>query len=399
MINQNLQKQSEDLVSIISHYRRGELDVVLDADHVKKWISQFSETTQEIILGETIHIFSKWYFKQEHIEKFLDSIIDFLVKQYRLSGMYSLSKEVSFAEIQEIGLSQKQLIKILRERIREQYGLEISTKISSNVKHYVYIDDGLYTGSRARKDLSELIYMMEPESTLDVFYLIACTNGLKYTDRVLKEKAAECKVKLSLYRMHYLENIRIENIEYENGEEIRSYGPVQHCLWPDIHCRNEDKIKKYQEYLQLQGDNFEKRMYRNSPWHNDMGIFSSVVNRSIVEREFLVKGIEIVSHHSESKGMYPLGYNLWPSFGFGAFCASDLNISNTCPLVLWSESNWYPLLPRRINNANDVIIEEQKFEVMYYKNDQYNVCPDCGRQFGVELDGGNGFCIDCAWNH
>ena len=31
----------------------------------------------------------------------------------------------------------------------------------------MYIDDGLYTGSRVRKDLSELIYMMEPESTLD----------------------------------------------------------------------------------------------------------------------------------------------------------------------------------------------------------------------------------------
>ena len=136
MLNQNLQKQYEDLASIIAHYRSGYLDIVLDADHVKKWISQFSETTQEIILGETIHIFSKWYFKQEHIEKFLDSIIDFLVKQYRLSGIYSLSKEVSFTEIQEIGLSQKQLIKILKEKIREQYGLEINTKISSNVKHY-----------------------------------------------------------------------------------------------------------------------------------------------------------------------------------------------------------------------------------------------------------------------
>lgn len=30
-----------------------------------------------------------------------------------------------------------------------------------------------------------------------------------------------------------------------------------------------------------------------------------------------------------------MGYNLTPSFGFGSFCATDLNISNTCPIVLW----------------------------------------------------------------
>ena len=31
--------------------------------------------------------------------------------------------------------------------------------------------------------------------------------------------------------------------------------------------------------------------------------------------------------------------------------------------------------------------------------DQYNMCPDCGTYFGLEKDGGNGFCIDCAWKH
>lgn len=29
----------------------------------------------------------------------------------------------------------------------------------------------------------------------------------------------------------------------------------------------------------------------------------------------------------------------------------------------------------------------------------YDICPDCGRRIGIENDGGNGFCIDCAANH
>ena len=29
----------------------------------------------------------------------------------------------------------------------------------------------------------------------------------------------------------------------------------------------------------------------------------------------------------------------------------------------------------------------------------YDTCPDCGCRIGIENDGGNGFCIDCAINH
>lgn len=58
------------------------------------------------------------------------------------------------------------------------------------------------------------------------------------------------------------------------------------------------------------------------------------------------KGIAITQNIQEHKGLYPLGYNLTPSLGFGSFCATDLNISNTCPIVLWwgnvieKETSW-----------------------------------------------------------
>ena len=106
-----------------------------------------------------------------------------------------------------------------------------------------------------------------------------------------------------------------------------------------------------------------------------------------------------------------MGYNLTPSFGFGSFCATDLNISNTCPIVLWwgnviEKGNeldcWYPLLPRRISdkdvNPFDADWEPEETEDDGY-DDVFDTCPDCGCGISLRNDGGNGFCIDCAWNH
>lgn len=31
--------------------------------------------------------------------------------------------------------------------------------------------------------------------------------------------------------------------------------------------------------------------------------------------------------------------------------------------------------------------------------DHYNMCPDCRDKFGLEDDGGNGFCVNCTWKH
>ena len=56
--------------------------------------------------------------------------------------------------------------------------------------------------------------------------------------------------------------------------------------------------------------------------------------------------------------MKPMGYKHDISLGFGAFFATDYNISNNCPLAFWWGSTektgtvleqWYPLLPREVN--------------------------------------------------
>ncbi len=396
------------LASIIKDYRKDELRINLDADHVEKWLSQFTPENQDVILTETLHIFESWYFDNNKIDNMLDNMVDYLCKKYKVKHTSELFKIISFVNIQEDGASQSFLLSRLIDRIGEQYAVSVKTDISEEISHYVYLDDGLYTGKRSRKDLSDCLYSLSPNTNLDAFYIVAGTRSLQYVKGVAYKLAKELNISLEIFAWKLIYNNKsIERVFHQNQlEEL--YEANHFCLWP-IQVDNE-KIKLYYEHLKTLGNNYEKSAYRTSPWRNNKGIFTSVENREIVETEFLIRGIEILEKVNENKGLYPLGFNLWPSFGFGSFCAFNTNISNSCPLVLWwgnLEKNgsvldyWYPLLPRRTNTETDEInalnCDDEPEDTM--TKDQYNMCPDCYCYFGVEKDGGNGYCIDCAWRH
>ena len=222
------------------------------------------------------------------------------------------------------------------------------------------------------------------------------------------EKICKAKnIKLNIHRWREVCN----NKTITRIDNVTSYEPVQECLWPSSRLAKLPEISSYIE--KLEGINGKKVYYcfRNARYQYTEGIFSNLVNRDIVEEEFLKKGIAITENIQDHKGLYPLGYNLTPSFGFGSFCATDLNISNTCPIVLWwgnviEKGNeldcWYPLLPRRISdkdvNPFDADWEPEETEDDGY-DDVFDTCPDCGCGISLRNDGGNGFCIDCAWNH
>ena len=386
----------EKISEIIKEYRSGEIDIQLNTAHVEKWVSQFSEDCQMIILSEMLHILSTWYYpKSKIVDLFLVQIENLLTKKYEYSTDQEMLEEVAFVSAQDVGNSQKQLINMMRELVDEQYMASINVDNGGEYQHYVYLDDGLYSGSRARKDIGLLLQRLPQNSTLDVFYLVAGTQNFAYTMSVLKKSAEENGIVFSMYRVFSLCNDHRRRSEDGEREEYES---KQICLWPLESLEEIPEVKSYQESLTL-SDRQKYYLYRHAPWIYDSGIFTSVTNRNIVEKEFLLKGIDIVNSIDDAKGMRPLGYD-YHSFGYGSVCATEMNISNTCPLVLWWGINWYPLLPRRTNDVTmDQVIIEFEDEVNTSISDQYNMCPDCGNYFGFETDGGNGFCINCAWNH
>lgn len=384
----------EDLVSIIKDFRKNELEIQINTNHVQKWVSQFSEKVREIILDETIFVFKKWYFNKEYIKNtFIHEIIEYLCDYYHFLEK-ELFNNISFLNIQSSGLSQNLIVEMINEKYSHK-GINIICDIKSNLLHYIYIDDGLYTGSRIRKDLEKIIEKLPSDSTLDVFYLVAYENSYEYTKDYISKLLEDRTIKVNIHSYFLLPNLRKEITSYDNGTEIVTTNENNLCLWIDESFQDEPEIKSYFEYLKQLGSNYEKIPFRYSHWSNDSGAFSSAERRNIVEKEFFLKGIELLDKNYDNKGEYPLGYNLWPSFGFGSFVATDLNISNTCPLVLWSSAKgWYPLLPRRINE-----IEMLDFSECYNFEDDdyyYNTCPTCGEKIGFFNDVNNGFCSICG---
>lgn len=316
-------------------------------------------------------------------------------------------KDIYFWDIQESGKSQSQLVEMLNDRVNSKYGCGIRTGKLGNEKYYVYLDDGLYTGSRLRKDIKRCLKMIPEGSRIDVIYMIACRSGLDFSKRELEKICKTKNITINIHRWRELCN----NKAIVRHDNVVSYESTQDCLWPSSKLSKLPEISAYVEKLEELNGKKVYYCFRNAGYKYTAGVFSNLANRDILEEEFLRKGIAITRNIREHKGLYPLGYNLIPSFGFGSFCATDLNISNTCPIVLWwgnviGKGNeldcWYPLLPRRISakdvNPFDADWTSQESEDDGY-DDVFDTCPDCGCGISLRNDGGNGFCIDCAWNH
>lgn len=400
----NRENNLVQLENIIKDYRKGELDFTPDVAHISKWLSQFSPKNQDVILQETLYVFQEWYFSNEYVDEKVDRIPNYLQKKYNYSTIHEACNSVSFLSLQKDGNSQSTIISRLTERMSDRYGISIKTKIDEDINHYIYFDDGLYTGSRARKELEEIICCLPRDSTLEVFYIVACESAFLYTKKIVSELANQHGITLLVHSWKTLFDVKSSEWS-EDGTE--RWCARHDCLWPTPSLKANEDVRAYMGLLTGISDAAKNYLFRKANWANDAGVFSTVENRAIVEKEFLLQGIKILKNVSECKGIYPLGYNVFPSLGLGSFCAFEMNISNTCPLVLWWGNNalkgdvldnWYPLLPRRVNPREELKNHWDDMVFWGEKNtmDQYNMCPKCGMYFGLEEDGGNGFCIDCA---
>ena len=284
-----------NLVQIIANYRKDELPFLIDVSHVKKWISQFDSSAQSVVLEETIHILSNWYFGHAKLVSFMREIVEYI----RLA--YTDFRDVTFWNGQEVGQSQRKLLSLLPEAYP---GKTVNIDTVPR-KHIVYIDDGLYTGSRIRKDIENVLSASSEVETLDIFFAIAYSNGFEYAKNILKQKGDEFGVAISLHRFKELNNIK--QTEYADGSE--SYYSDIGVLWPSSRVSNEKPVKQYLKYMEDCGRTMRLK-YKTEGHQYSQSIFTSCNNREIVEREFLIKGLSILPECSIDKGLYPLGLSL-----------------------------------------------------------------------------------------
>lgn len=353
------------IVTIISSYRAKELEHPLDKKHVFRWLSQFDEKARYVVIKEMFHILSRNYKKCEEIKRFLKRILDYFYKKGILNN-------VVLVNTQNKGESQKILYDLICRQCEEEYKsicivIDTFEKLKEH-KIFAYIDDGLYTGGRAKEDLFQLVRALPEGSELYVFYMVAYNNALQYCKRIISEEAMRQHVIVEIMVMEEKNNIR--NKESENIDFI----------WPNKNGSFDITVSNYEDRLKQTGKaNYLYDWY--SYKKGKPGLFSDYESRNVVEKVFLEYGI-LISDKLNTSRFRPLGITNTPSFGFGSVFVTDYNISNTCPLVLWWGSPngsiengdalncWYPLFPRRTNKETYEKIREyeDQFSLKQYKD-------------------------------
>lgn len=131
--------------------------------------------------------------------------------------------------------------------------------------------------------------------------------------------------------------------------------------WPKLITRNSLVNSYVSSMYTLSGRKLEAHeVFRPPEFLVQEKLFSSPQAREIVERSFLIKGIELIKDNQyKAPSIRPLGFMKLTSLGFGTFFITYRNIANNCPLVLWwgdttysathPLGRWYPLFPRKTN--------------------------------------------------
>lgn len=353
-VTQSNERRKKLLVSIAettADYREGEIDPPTPS-HVDRWVNQFEEKVQLPILEEMDHVLRQTYLSKKLCAIFFASLID----NERLTGgdPRGFWGESHYLNIQKKGRSQ--------DEMRKSFGVEMARKLEINIDQcgktggaYIYLDDAIFTGYSAQRDISAWIEENAPDNiTVYIIVIAAYRYGEYWCKKTLEELIKETGKKMEI---HILSSLQLENRVF--------YSSMSEVLWPST-FPDSAALQEYLAYLRLEfeekRDLFEfKSRQASDKLHNR--IFSSEARRQLLEREFLLAGVRIrnFSYNPESD-LRPLGFNRG-GIGFGSTIVTYRNCPNNAPLALWwgdpSQQRvdhplrkWYPLFQRKPNKKS-----------------------------------------------
>ena len=331
-----MSERGELLASIANttkDYRAGEIDTPTP-EHVDKWVKQFAEDCQVLLLRELDHVFKETYLTRDWISGWLSK----LVENEKLAGEDPCDfwEKAHFLRIQQNGHSQEEMLELFDESLEKQCGITIENCGKAG-GDYIYIDDVMFTGSRVGNDLEAWIQDDAPEkATVQVVVAAIHTLGEYLVGKRLKGAIAASEKEITI---HYWRARTIENRKYcKNDSEV---------LWPAV-IPDDNDVRDY--LAQPQKFPFELREAGGK-----LGPFSCEKGRQLLESELLLAGVSIRGLSQNPKNILrPLGFGPF-GLGFGSMLVTFRNCPNNCPLALWwgdpaatsGPFHWYPLLPRK----------------------------------------------------
>lgn len=328
----------ESVANIIRSYRIGRVQMP-NAAHVDRWLNQFTPDNQLPFLREFNHVMRERFITRESVVAFLSGLV---ANGAFLKGRSPVDywRDANILDIQGGGNSQREMRLLLAEILRNSLSLDINQCGSTAAgSEYIYIDDGLFSGSRALSDLNAWLRTAAPQvGTVHIICIVQHTYGwYRVSDRLAKI-ANEIGKKINIQGWYIL------NIENRNA-----YRSDSGVLWPN-YVPDEEATQNYNTWQSQQPYPFNPRVPAAL-----IQPFSSEAGRQVLEQEFLIAGCRIRAANPGANVMHrPLGFGQF-GFGFGALVSTYLNCPNNCPLGLWWGNNapgdrgWYPLLPRNVH--------------------------------------------------
>jgi len=324
----------------------------IDQEHVDTWVRQFSEfgfdeAGQVIILGEIQRILESYYICRSFAQSFLTKILT----SQKLFGVNPITKirNTQFLKIQRKGNSQNDLLDLCEPILQSHYGLSVAD-CGNSPTTYIYLDDCLYSGNTAWRDIEQWIPNAVRGTTLHLIFFSVHSEGLRYCLRQIEPVAQKYGVNVKFWRLHKFYNSRWQPSQFD-------------CFWTS-QTSGDELIDRYVQKICERRQNSKRYLpdlFRPANMPAQDRIFSSPHARNLIEYAFLKVGAYIVSlPQHPNPSMKPLGYDYLETLGFGAFFVAYRNIANNCPLALWwgdpsktyPLNAWYPLFPRIVNNTS-----------------------------------------------
>lgn len=318
----------ESVAVIINDYQTGALPPIA-ADHVERWISQFERSLQIPILSEMEHVFQKTYFSKPKVIRFLKQLVNH--RKWTGECPKSFWEQVEFLNLQPKGNSQRDLLALLDEVLKEECGISIDQ--CGNGTKFLYLDDGLFSGGRIGSDLKDWINNTAPKDAELMIAVIALhSQGRFFTDKALKETNKNSGKNIVI-KWGSLLNIEDGLFKVHESDVLRPKGPGSN---PEVAA-----------YIATLG---KEQTWWSGSSVGPQKFFSSAINRQFLEQQFLEYGVRIRQMCPNFNDYQrPLGNTTMRTIGFGTLFATYRNCPNNAPLVLWASDPWYPLL-RRITN-------------------------------------------------
>ncbi|MDF1613851.1 phosphoribosyltransferase-like protein [Desulfurivibrio dismutans] len=327
-----MSSREEMLASIantIKDYRTGEIPV-LTPEHVDLWVKQFDESVQLPMLREMDHVLKKTYFSLEAVTRFLKGLV--ITENLAGKDPCAFWRGVHFLDIQGGGNSQTEMLALFNKILQETCGFGID-QCGGHSAVYLYLDDGIFTGNRVRRDLEKWIENQAPgEASLHVVTIALHSGGQHYARGHINASAARAGKTIDITWWRAIEM-----------EDRKAYRNMADVLLPTVIPQDETvenyvQAMKYSPTLRHPGN-----VGKNA-------LFSSDEGKILLEQEFLKAGARI-RQLCQNLGatQRPLGHMTLDTLGFGSLVVSFRNCPNNAPLALWVGEPWYPLFPRTTN--------------------------------------------------